>query len=163
LIIGILITKRKNMGRGNETFGKKEVRIKKEKKRKEKEKKRLEKGEGRNGNSLDEMIAYVDEFGNITSTPPDLSLKKIINAEDITIGVPKSIASDVNETIRKGIVTFFNDSKGFGFIRDSSTQEDVFVHINGLEEAIKENNKVIFEVVKGPKGPNAVNVKINRE
>jgi cold shock CspA family protein len=151
------------MGRSQETFSKKEVRIKKEKKRKEKEKKRLEKKEGKNGSSFDDMIAYVDEFGNITSTPPDLSQRKVINAEDIEIGVPKSIAPDTNETIRKGIVTFFNDSKGFGFIKDSSTQEDVFVHINGLVEPIKENNKVIFEVVKGLKGPNAVNVKIDRE
>jgi cold shock CspA family protein len=151
------------MGRGNETFGKKEVRIKKEKKRKEKEQKRLGKKEGRDGNNLDDMIAYVDEYGNITSTPPDLTQKKVIIAEDIVIGIPKSLESDTNETIRKGIVSFFNESKGFGFIKDSATQEDIFVHINGLMEAIKENNKVTFEVVKGTKGPNAVNVQINRE
>jgi cold shock CspA family protein len=151
------------MGRAHDTFSKKEVRIKKEKKRKEKEKKRLDRKEGVNGNSLEEMIAYVDEFGNITDTPPDLTQRKVINAEDIEVGVPKGLASDSNETIRKGIVTFFNDTKGFGFIKDSSSQEDIFVHINGLLESIKENNKVTFEVVKGPKGPNAVNVKINRE
>ena len=150
------------MGRAHETFGKKEVRIKQEKKRKEKELKKLNKKDGK-GSSLEDMLAYVDEYGNITSTPPDLSLRKIINAEDIEIGVPKSLESDVNETIRRGIVSFFNDSKGFGFIKDSSTQEDIFVHIKGLIESIKENNKVTFEVVKGPKGPNAVNVKIDRE
>ena len=150
------------MGRAHETSSKKEVRIKKEKKRKEKEKKRLERKDGA-VNSFDDMIAYVDEFGNLTSTPPDLSQKKIINLEDIEISVPKSVASDDNETVRKGIVTFFNDSKGFGFIKDSATHEDVFVHINGLIESIKENNKVTFEVVKGPKGPNAVNVKLDRE
>ena len=150
------------MGRASETFGKKEVRIKKEKKRKDKEKKWQERKEGKTG-SFDDMIAYVDEFGNITSTPPDLSQRQVINAEDIAIAVPKSIASDNNETVRKGVVTFFNDSKGFGFIKDTATQEDVFVHINGLIDPIKENNKVTFEVVKGTKGPNAVNVQINRE
>ena len=150
------------MGRAHETFGKKEVRIKQEKKRKEKELKKLNKKDGK-GSSLEDMMAYVDEFGNITSTPPDMSLRKVINAEDIEIGVPKSLESDVNETIRHGIVSFFNDSKGFGFIKDSSTQEDIFVHIKGLIESIKENNKVIFEVVKGPKGPNAVNVKLDRD
>ncbi len=150
------------MGRAHETFGKKEVRIKQEKKRKEKELKRLGKKDGK-GSTLEDMMAYVDEFGNITSTPPDLSLRKAINLEDIAIAVPKSLASDVNETIRRGIVSFFNDSKGFGFIKDSATQEDIFVHIKGLEEPIKENNKVIFEVVKGPKGPNAVNVKLDKE
>ncbi len=139
------------MARSQETFGKKEVRIKKEKKRKEKEKKRLERKEGKDGKSLDDMIAYVDEYGNITSTPPDLTKRKIINAEDIAISVPKSLASDTNEIIRKGIVTFFNDNKGFGFIKDSATQESIFVHVNGLEDAIKENNKVTFEVAKGPK------------
>jgi cold shock CspA family protein len=152
------------MGRGNETFGKKEVRAKKDKKRKEKEKKRLERKQGgRDGNSLDDMIAYVDEYGNITSTPPDLTQKKVIKAEDIEIGVPRSLETDTGETFRRGIVTFFNDSKGFGFIRDTVTGQDVFVHINSVLEPIKENNKVIFEVVKGPKGPNAVNVKIDRE
>ena len=150
------------MARSQETFGKKEVRIKKEKKRKEKEKKRLEKKDSRDGKSLDDMIAYVDEYGNITSTPPDLTKRKIINAEDIAISVPKSLATDANEIIRKGIVTFFNDNKGFGFIKDSATQESIFVHANGLVDAIKENNKVSFEIAKGPKGPNAVNVKLDK-
>ena len=152
------------MGRGNETFGKKEVRAKKDKKRKEKEQKRQErKQQSRDGSNLDDMIAYVDEFGQITSTPPDLSQKKVIKAEDIEIGVPRNVLPDTDETIRKGIVTFFNDSKGFGFIKDTLTQQDVFVHINALIEPIKENNKVTFEIVKGPKGPNAINVKIDRE
>lgn len=150
------------MGRSQETFGKKEVRIKKEKKRKEKELKRLERKDNKGGSNFDDMIAYVDEFGNITSTPPDLSQRKVINAEDIEIAVPKSAEPDPSELIRKGIVSFFNDAKGFGFIKDMVTQESIFVHINGLEEAIKENNKVTFEVIKGPKGPNAINVKIDR-
>jgi cold shock CspA family protein len=148
------------MGRSHETFSKKEVRKKKEKKRQDKEKRRqdkkLEKKDG-------DEFAYVDEFGNLSSTPPDLSKRVAINAEDIEIGIPKSLESDTNETVRKGIVSFFNDSKGFGFIKDSSTQQDVFVHVSGLLETIKENNKVTFEIVKGAKGPNAVNVKIDRE
>jgi len=151
------------MGRSHETFNKKEVRNKKEKKRKEKAKKKLDRKESRDGNSLNDMIAYVDEFGNITSTPPDASKRKIVIAEDIQISVPKTLESDFKETIRKGIVTFFNDSKGYGFIKDVVTQESVFVHINGLVEPIKENNKVIFEIAKGPKGPVATNVKIDRD
>jgi cold shock CspA family protein len=65
-------------------------------------------------------------------------------------------------TVRQGIVTFFNDSKGYGFIKDLETQESIFVHANGLTEPIRENNKVSFEVEKGKKGPNAVDVKIVR-
>ena len=151
------------MGRSKETSNKKEVRNKKEKNRKEKEKKRLERKENsRDGNNLDDMIAYVDEFGQITSTPPDLSLRVKINAEDIEVSIPKNRVADATETIRKGIVTFFYDSKGYGFIKDMATQESIFVHLNGLIDAIKENNKVTFEVEKGPKGPNAFNVKLDR-
>jgi len=152
------------MARSQETFGKKEVRIKKEKKRKEKEKKKLERKEGGGGKSFDDMIAYVDEYGKITSTPPDLTKKRVvINAEDIQTSIPKSIASDTNEKIRKGVVTFFNDSKGFGFIKDSANQQSVFVHVNGLLDPINENNIVTFEIVSGAKGPNAINVKLDKE
>ncbi|MEI7471182.1 MAG: cold shock domain-containing protein [Chitinophagaceae bacterium] len=62
--------------------------------------------------------------------------------------------------MRKGTVTFFNESKGYGFIKDQQTQESIFVHINGLKDKITENSKVTFEVEMGHKGPNAVNVKI---
>ncbi|HLO60459.1 MAG TPA: cold shock domain-containing protein [Bacteroidales bacterium] len=151
------------MGRSNETFNKKEVQAKKDKKRKEKEAKRLErKQQSRDGNNLDDMIAYVDEYGKISSTPPDLSQKKVIKAEDIEIGVPRSMTSGPDESVRKGVVTFFNESKGFGFIKDSASGQDVFVHIKALLEPIKERNKVTFEVVRGPKGPNAVNVKVEK-
>jgi len=71
------------MGRSQETFNKKEIRNKKEKKRKEKEKKRLARKElEKSGSSLDDMIAYVDENGMLTSTPPDPSKKTEIKAED---------------------------------------------------------------------------------
>lgn len=53
----------------------------------------------------------------------------------------------------------FNAEKGFGFIKDHVTQESVFVHVNGLTEEIKENDKVTFETEQGQKGLNAVNVK----
>lgn len=146
------------MGRSQESFNKKEVRNKKEKKRKEKEKKRLEKKE-KDKNSLDDMIAYVDEFGNILDSPPDPQEKEEIKPEDIEISVPKNSGQDL-DPIREGTVTFFDDSRGFGFIRDSETKEDVFVHVNDIKEDIKQGNRVQFEVGSGPKGPIAINVKI---
>ena len=79
------------MGRAQESFNKKEVRNKKEKKRKEKEKKRLARKESEKKSSLDDMIAYVDENGNITDTPPDPTKKKEIKAESIDLNVPKRI------------------------------------------------------------------------
>ena len=149
------------MGRSQETFFKKEVRNKKEKKRKEKEAKRLAKKE-QGKSSMNDMMAYVDENGMITDTPPDPNKKKeVIKAENIEVSIPKTESIDVTNSIRKGTVSFFNDSKGYGFIVDSETKESIFVHVNNTEEEIKENNTVSFEVEMGPKGPNAINVKLS--
>lgn len=148
------------MARSQETFNKKEVRNKKEKKRKEKEKKRLARKDSETKGNLDDMIAYVDENGMISSTPPDPTKKKDIKLEDIEIGIPNRDSDQNYDPIRKGIVSFFNDSKGYGFIKDSETKEGVFVHVNNLLEEIKEGNMVSFEVEMGQKGPTAVKVKL---
>ena len=150
------------MARSQETFSKKEVRNKKEKKKKEKEKKRLARKESEKKRGLDDMIAYVDEHGNITSTPPDPTKKKDIKLEDIEVGIPASDSAEDSDPIREGIVTFFNDSKGFGFIKDKETKESVFVHVNNVLEDIKEGNAVTFEVEMGHKGPIAVQVKLSK-
>lgn len=146
------------MGKSGETFNKKEKEKKRAKQKQDKAEKMEErKANAKKGKSLDEMMAYIDEDGNISSTPPDPSKKKVFRQEDMQIGVPKYIAED--EPIRTGVVAFFNDEKGFGFINDLQTQERVFVHANNLSEPIKEGNRVNFEVEMGPKGPSAVNVK----
>jgi len=150
------------MARSQETFSKKEVRNKKEKKKKEKEKKRLARKESEKKSGLDDMIAYVDANGNITSTPPDPTKKEDIKLEDIEVGIPASDSDEEFDPIREGTVTFFNDSKGFGFIKDKETKESVFVHINNILEDIKEGNAVTFEVEKGHKGPIAVRVKLSK-
>ncbi|MEQ8575905.1 MAG: cold shock domain-containing protein, partial [Fulvivirga sp.] len=108
------------------------------------------------------MIAYVDENGNISATPPDPTKKKEIKSESIEINTPKREDLPEADKVRKGVVTFFNDSKGYGFIKDSETQESVFVHANNLIDQIKDNNMVTFEVEMGPKGPTAVEVKVDR-
>lgn len=146
------------MGRSKESFNKKEVRKKQEKKRKDKEAKRLARKSGEQGSGLDSMIAYVDEFGNITSTPPDTDKKEEINAEDIVVGVPKGGFNDEELNQRKGIVSFFNEQKGYGFIRDLANNQSLFVHINNVEGQLKEGNKVTFEIGKGERGPVAMNV-----
>lgn len=151
------------MSRSQESFNKKEVRNKKEKKRKDKEIKKQNRKENDRGSSLDDMIAYVDENGMITSTPPDPSKKIAVKLEDIEISIPKSDPNQIIDPIRKGSVTFFNNTKGFGFIRDLETQESVFVHVNNLLEDIKEGNLVNYEVEMGQKGPTAVQVKLYKE
>jgi cold shock CspA family protein len=152
------------MARAQTSFGKKENEKKRLQKRNDKDEKRKERqANAVSGQGLDEMMAYVDENGNITSTPPDPTRKrKEINAESIQIGVPKQEDREPEDVIRTGTVSFFNDSKGYGFIRDAASQESIFVHANNLGGlSITEGNKVTFEVEPGMKGPTAVRVKMS--
>jgi cold shock CspA family protein len=132
------------------------------KKRKDKEAKKLERQENKMTLDSDDMIAYVDEFGQITDTPPDPTTRVEVKLEDIEIGIPKKEEEEY-DPIRSGIVTFFNESKGFGFIRDLESQESVFVHVNNTKEEIRENNKVRFETEQGPRGLAAIKVEIWRD
>ena len=147
------------MGKSGETFNKKEKEKKRAKQKKDKAEKMEErKANAKKGKSLDDMMAYIDENGNISSTPPDPNKRKVFKQEDMQIGVPKHIPGEDENSVRTGVVAFFNDEKGFGFINDLQTQERVFVHANNLSEPLKEGNRVNFEVEMGPKGPSAVNV-----
>ncbi len=148
------------MGRSRETYGKKEVRKRKDKKRLEKEKKRQAKKESDKTTEMDDMIAYVDEFGNITSEPPEHP-KEEVKAEDIEVSVPKKSEEEA-DSVRQGTVSFFNDTKGFGFIREADTGQSIFVHTTDTLEEIKEGNLVTFEVEKGKQGPVAKQVKVVR-
>jgi cold shock CspA family protein len=147
------------MGRSQESYHKKEVRKKKEKKRLEKEKKRLARKENDKSSSLDDMIAYVDERGMITSTPPDPSNKEEIDLDGIEVSIPKRDPDDDFKQNRKGKLIFFDESKGYGFIKDSDTQENVFVHANDMLDEITKGNMVSYELAKGKKGPAAIHVK----
>jgi cold shock protein len=60
----------------------------------------------------------------------------------------------------KGTVKFFNDLKGFGFIKEANSGEEYFVHVSGLTMDVKENDEVIFDLQEGRKGMNAINVKL---
>ncbi len=145
------------MASSQETFNKKEKEKKRLKKRLDKQKKladRKANSQGGGGN----MIAYVDENGQITDTPPNPTNRKKIDAENIIISVPKREMEEIS-SIRKGKVEFFNHSKGFGFIKEVDTQEKYFVHVNSLTEEIAENDMVTFEIERSFKGMNAVRVK----
>lgn len=125
--------------------------------------KKLAKKEQEKSGALDDMIMYLDEDGNFSDTPPDPTKKKKVNkAVDMLISTPKQTDVDMTDVVRKGVVAFFNDSKGYGFIRDTETKESIFVHINNTEDELKENNMVTFEVEMGPKGPNAIKVKLDK-
>jgi cold shock CspA family protein len=144
-----------------ETWNKKEREKKKQKERKDKREKMQERKEkAKDGKGTDSMIAYVDENGNFSSTPPDPRKRVDIKLEDIEIGVPKYVPPTEAELTRSGKITFFNNEKGFGFIKDLVSQESIFVHANNLSGQVKENDKVSFEIEMGQRGPMAVNVKI---
>ena len=142
-----------------ETWNKKEREKKKQQSKREKKERMQERKDNPGKKSMDDMMAYIDENGNISATPPDPKKMRKIKLEDIEIGVPKQEAMDPADLIRTGTVTFFNGAKGYGFIKDQATQESVFVHINALKDEVNEGSKVIFEVEMGPKGANAINVR----
>ena len=144
----------------SESWNKKEREKKKQKERKDKAEKMQERKENAKKNNFDDMIAYLDENGNLSSTPPDPRKRVEVKLEDIQIGVPEYVPPTEEELTHKGKVTFFNNEKGFGFIKDLQSQQSLFVHANNLTAPIKENDKVSFEIEMGQRGPMAVNVKI---
>ena len=62
--------------------------------------------------------------------------------------------------MKNGTVKFFNNVKGFGFIKEDGTNQEIFVHVSGLKEEIRQDDRVVFEVQEGKKGLNAVNVRL---
>ena len=144
----------------SESWNKKEREKKKQKERKDKAEKMQDRKENAKKGNFDDMIAYLDENGNLSSTPPDPRKRVEVKLEDIQIGVPEYVPPTEEELTRKGKVTFFNNEKGFGFIKDMQSQQSLFVHANNITAPIKENDKVSFEIEMGQRGPMAVNVKI---
>ena len=142
-----------------ESWNKKDREQKKKKAKKDKAEKMQERKE-KTKDSFDSMIAYLDENGNLSPTPPDPRKRVEVKLEDIQIGVPEYVPPTQAELTRTGKVTFFNNAKGFGFIKDLVSQESIFVHANNLSVPIQENDKVTFEVEPGQRGPMAVNVKL---
>ncbi|MFC3196735.1 cold-shock protein [Parapedobacter deserti] len=150
------------MGRSQETFNKRENTKKRLQKKKEKQQRREDKKQSvgdSKGKSLDDMLAYVDENGNITNTPPDPSKIKPIAQEEIIIGVPKQENNDEPDAPRTGRVAYFSQSKGYGFINDSQGGERVFFHVSDLTEPIDEEDRVEFVVISGQRGPQASSIK----
>jgi len=151
------------MAKSQQTFNKLEKEKKRLKKREDKRKKKeARKLEVKESGTKGIQFAYVDHNGNLTDTPPDPSKKIKVDAKSIEIGIPKKQESDIEkfDPIRNGKVSFFDSSKGFGFIIDTENQEKYFCHVSGLIDEIAENDKVSFELEKGMKGMNAVRVKL---
>ncbi len=147
------------MAKSGESFAKKEKEKKRLQQRNEKAEKMAErKANGQKGKSLDDMMAYLDEDGNISSRPPDPTRRREYKPEEMQVGVPKQDpkSKDPNRT---GVVSYFADGKGFGFINDAETDQRIFVHISHLLTPVQEGDTVNFEVEKGPRGLHAIRVK----
>jgi len=147
------------MAKSQTTFSKKEKEKKRLQKRREKEEKKAQrKLDNNKGKSLEDMMAYVDEFGNILDSPPDPEDREEINAEDISVSGYQVQHAEVSNT-RKGKLTYYNDEKGYGFITDRKSQDRVFMHINNCVEEIQLNDDVEYEIERSPKGESAINVR----
>ncbi len=151
------------MAKSQQTYNKREKEKQRQKKREEKQKKKeARKAEAKEGGG-GIPFAYVDQYGNLTDTPPEPSEREEIDASEIVLGIPqKEESEEAFDPVRKGKVAFFDHTKGFGFIMDTESQEKHFVHVSGLIDEINENDKVTFELEKGLKGMNAVRVSLEK-
>ncbi|UYW02495.1 cold shock domain-containing protein [Flavobacterium agricola] len=130
-----------------DSFSKKEFNKKKAKKKADKLNKREDRKVNNNkGKSLEEMFIYVDANGNLTETPPHLQAE-----------VKEEIKLNPNE-IFEGRVSYFSD-KGYGFIIENNSKEDIFFHYLNLVEPVAKNDKVTFTKQDTPKGFRAINIK----
>jgi cold shock CspA family protein len=146
------------LAKSKATFNKRDKEKKRQQKQEEKKIRKEERKANAPGGGFESMLAYVDENGMITNTPPDPTKRKEVDIEEIELGVPRREKEEVDAE-RNGRVDFFDTSKGFGFIMENGTQERFFVHISGTLDEIRENDKVAFELERGPKGMNAVRVR----
>jgi cold shock CspA family protein len=149
------------MSKSQTTFSKREKEKKRLSKRLEKQKKK-EVRKNTTTSGLDNMMAYVDQNGVISDTPPEIIKKQDIKLSDIEISIPRKEAEEVEE-YKKGVVDFFNSDKGFGFIKELGSNNKYFVHINSTLEDIKEGNLVKFKIEKGPRGMNAIEVSLDKK
>lgn len=140
---------------------KRENEKKKQAKRLEKQKKKeTRKTSGKS--SFEDMIAYVDENGMISDTPPDLTNREEINSEDIAISTQRQELSD--EIIEyHGRIEFFNEAKGYGFVKDKASTEKYFFHISNCLDPVDKGDNVIFELEDARRNRSAINVRLERQ
>jgi CspA family cold shock protein len=139
-----------------DTFNKKALQQKRAKKQMDKLERRADrKTNNDKGKSLEEMTAYLDEYGNITDVHPDKQKKRKVNDHDLLPGSPQINDDKVYE----GMISLFFTDKGYGFITEDKTRETVFVHVNKLTEQIVEKDRVTYNKERTPKGFAAINVK----
>jgi len=148
------------MAKSKETFNKKQKETKRLQKRQQKESRKQERESSKQkGLPLSEMMAYIDENGNLTNTPPEHGalrhLKRPVNVRN------NNVSTEESRHLRTGVVTFFNEAKGFGFIQDLASKERVFMHVSDLVDKVKEQATVHFEVERGERGLSARKIRLS--
>lgn len=139
-----------------DSFSKKENNKKKLEKAKEKAARREEKKTNNNKGKEIEFM-YVDKFGQLTSVKPEeREDDEEFDLNNIQLG---AAAIEEEDPVQTGIVTFLSE-KGFGFITEKNSGENLFFHVNSAQSELKKGNKVAFEKEKTPKGMSAINIKL---
>ncbi|MFC0345551.1 MULTISPECIES: cold-shock protein [Epilithonimonas] len=136
-----------------DSFSKKENFKKKLQKQKDKALRREER-KTNNDKGKETEFMYVDAYGRLTSTPPEERVE--VDLDDIQLG---AAPVEAESPIKTGIVTFLSD-KGYGFITENKTNENVFFHSNNCAVPVKKGNKVSFEKERSPKGFSAINIEL---
>lgn len=138
-----------------DSYSKKENNKKKLEKQKLKNQRREErKSDNNKGKDATEMFMYVDQFGRLVETPP-------VKGEEIELSDIQLGAAPMEDLgpIKTGFVTYQNE-KGYGFITENDTKENIFYHENNCEQPLKKGNKVSFEKERTDKGWSAMNIKV---
>lgn len=144
------------MAKSQQTFNKLEREKNRAKKREVKRKKMAARREAKaRGEYKQDEFVYVDYNGNFTETPPDPAEKEQISLESIVISPTKKEELDSRV---QGKVTFYDEEKGFGFIKNPLNQDSYFFHFSECEDLLSVGDKVEFELIRGEKGMNAVKI-----
>lgn len=145
------------MARPTGIYNKRENEKKKLQKRNEKEQRKEERKANKESKSFEDMLAYVDENGNLTSTPPDPSKKRVVNEEEIDL-TSANKGGSLAPSQRQGVVKHYDVDKGYGFIKDDQNSEEIFFHHKSADFAVAVRDRVVFETEMSPRGRNAVRI-----
>ena len=140
------------------SFSKREIKKNKRAKRKAKQERREER-KLQKADTFQEMIAYVDANGVITEERPEPAQFEEVELEDIEVSIPKTVGDEVKGD-PTGRVDYYNISRGFGFIKEDNSVNKYFFHESNAEYGIEENSVVTYRLERGPKGMNAIDVKL---
>src|SRR5689334_16488274 len=127
------------MAKSSDTFTKREKEKKRIQKRKDKDQRKKDRKANKENKSFEDMIAYVDENGNFSTTPPDGTKKKAIKESDINLSSKNQGNGTRMDDRHQGYVKTFHKDKGFGFIKDSESQEEYFFHFSSANFQIAQS------------------------